>query len=259
MELGIRTEPLITDLYEEKTGHAVERLFTRGIRHELRPYHIGHPDGIRDDGVLFEAKNVGAHRAHLFGDSETDQVPDDYLAQVAWYCALVDAPRAHLAALIGGNRFRVYHIERDPKLEEILVGLAEKFWSNHVQADRAPQILDSRMARSYLKSRYPKELGPVRGATAEEEALVEKFLSLKAEAKKLEDKLCDVEIQVKATIAEAAGLDGPQFRITYRASSSQGVDWKGLAESFHPTTEQTEKWKRPGVRRLLATRLDKIQ
>ncbi|WP_321941679.1 YqaJ viral recombinase family nuclease [Paraburkholderia tropica] len=145
------------------------------IRHPRFPWMIANVDRLiegRKRGV--EIKNVDA-TAYRFndewGEPGSDQVPTPYLLQTAHYMAVLDYPEWDLAACIGGNCLEVYHIVRDPELEEMLIEGEREFWQ-HVE-QREPPVLDYRHATAipFLKRLYSGTNGETVSLPAEAEAL----------------------------------------------------------------------------------------
>jgi putative phage-type endonuclease len=63
-----------------------------------------------------------------WGESGGCQIPDHYLLQVTHYMAVTGCPKAYVAVLIRGVDFRYYIIDRNEKLEEILIEKESRFW-----------------------------------------------------------------------------------------------------------------------------------
>lgn len=89
-----------------------------------------------DQGL--ECKTASEYLSNLFGEEGSDQIPDYYLTQCLWYMKLTGFQTWYLAVLIGGNKFRMYRIERDEELIESIFKQVKAFWFNHVIADVPP-------------------------------------------------------------------------------------------------------------------------
>lgn len=109
-EVGSPTESFIHPKYSFMTG-PINRLVSNvnGIRHVL------------------ECKTANPFNQSEWGDVGSDAVPMSYLVQCLWYLMLTNLPRADLAVLFGNTDFRVYRIDRDPELEEMLIKNALEF------------------------------------------------------------------------------------------------------------------------------------
>ncbi|WP_180136558.1 YqaJ viral recombinase family protein [Acinetobacter sp. YH12066] len=95
-------------------------------------------DGKLTTDSILECKTANQYLAKLWGDEQSDQVPDYYLTQVQWYMGITGASMCGLGVLIGGQKFRSYQIAFDEELFAMLQEECSKFWFEHVQADMPP-------------------------------------------------------------------------------------------------------------------------
>ena len=107
----------------------------RLLKHESIEYMAGHIDGWVGTDAIFEAKTSAYD--YGWGEQGDNTIPDHYLCQVAHYMAVCDVSKAYVAVLIRGNDFRHYIIERNQKLEEMLIRTQAEFW-NCVKKNIAP-------------------------------------------------------------------------------------------------------------------------
>jgi len=104
-------------------------------------------DGLTKAGRLpVEAKVSGVvgPLTDEWGREDTDEVPEMYIVQVhaQMACCVDESPeRAYLAALLGGRGFRLYEIQRNQELCDLIVEAAARFWSDFVEADTPPPDL----------------------------------------------------------------------------------------------------------------------
>jgi putative phage-type endonuclease len=128
-------EPVIRQQYAERTGRVV-RLPEGIIRHPSLDFMLATVDGITDDDRLVEIKT--ARTAQDWGEAGTDEVPQAYLIQVQHYLTVTALPVADVAVLIGGSDFRLYHIEADRELQEMIIYGEAEFWKR-VQQGEPPE------------------------------------------------------------------------------------------------------------------------
>ncbi len=88
---------------------------------------------------ILECKTASIYKKEEWGEEGTDQIPQNYLYQVAYYCAITGYERVDIAVLIGGQDFRIYRYNKTPKLENELIEVAKKFWNEHVKIKQAPE------------------------------------------------------------------------------------------------------------------------
>lgn len=128
MRWGTLLEPVIRQEYSNRTGRAV--MAPGFLRHPRHGFMVANVDGVTADQRLVEIKT--ARTAEAWGEPGSDQVPDDYLIQVQHYLAVLEFSVADIAVLIGGSDFRIYTVEADPELQEIMIGSEAAFWQSVV-------------------------------------------------------------------------------------------------------------------------------
>ncbi len=148
MEWGRRLEPVIREKYAEAVGMSVDTppfLF----RHQEHKFMIADVDGIRADGRIVEIKTARTQQG--WGEDGTDEIPDYYKTQVQHYMTVLGATSCDVAVLIGASDFRIYTIEHDPELEELLIDAENEFWNEHV----VPQVPPPPVTLDEMKVAFP--------------------------------------------------------------------------------------------------------
>ena len=158
VHFGNVLEDVVATEFARRTNLTVRR-DNRHIKHKTAPLLanidraiVGRPGGMK---AGLECKTVGTYAAkpELWGegaswhwegdefviDEYDDKVPDWYLMQCVHYMSCTNADIWFLAALIGGNNFRVYTIKRDMDLEQIMLDRLTAFWNDNVLARVPPQ------------------------------------------------------------------------------------------------------------------------
>lgn len=138
MQWGNLLEPVIIEEYERRTGHIV-RYRQKFIRSKTCGYMTCTLDGAtltHDEDHLVEVKTASTW-AKGWGDEETDDVPEQYMVQVHHQFACTGYNKADLVVLIGGQRLRIYRIERHQPMVDFIESKVAEFWE-HVQADVPP-------------------------------------------------------------------------------------------------------------------------
>lgn len=135
MERGNAMEPLILRWYAEHEGVAVREIETLIHPDPKLAFLRSNVDGINERGRLVEAKS--ADWPHGWGEPGTDEIPEEHFLQVQHYLTvgralgIIKEPIADVPVWISASNHkrRLYHVEEDLALREMLVdGLAE-FWS----------------------------------------------------------------------------------------------------------------------------------
>src|SRR5216683_4265550 len=144
MRMGRTLERIIAEVYAEETGQRVAWC-DRTMRHPERTWQAYTIDAfiVRDDAVwdfidqpgyaqskaigLMDAKNVSWDQSPLWGEAGTDQVPDRIGCQIQYYLDATGLPWGDVAALFGGNDLRIYRLNYDANIADVLRGAAEEF------------------------------------------------------------------------------------------------------------------------------------
>jgi putative phage-type endonuclease len=144
MRWGTLLEDTIAKEYAEVTGQTIE----------IEPNTIYHPSmkflganidrWVGDKEYVLECKTAGFTRGKEWGEEGTDQIPESYLVQVAYYAAICAVPKVDIAVLIGGQDFRIYTYERSKELEDKLIKIACNFWDNHIEKRIPPKCVSTR-------------------------------------------------------------------------------------------------------------------
>jgi putative phage-type endonuclease len=133
MRWGSIHEPNILNAYAQRQGVPLVA-HPPLMRHPQYPWLFASLDARTDERVV-EAKT--ARSAEGWGEPGSDQIPEAYLLQVQHYMLVTALPIADVAALIGGNDFRVYTVEADRELHEMLIEGEHEFWQR-VQRGEPP-------------------------------------------------------------------------------------------------------------------------
>jgi putative phage-type endonuclease len=134
MEWGLLLEPLILAEYERRQGVTVERR-QEFSRHPIYPFMGATLDGVTGS-KLVEVKTTSAF-AKDFGDEDDDAIPDHYRVQVHAQMAVTGLAQADLVVLIGGQRLKIYPVERHDPLVNLIEDRCSEFWEC-VQSDTPP-------------------------------------------------------------------------------------------------------------------------
>lgn len=130
-KLTHHSEAIIHSKYEYMHGH-IDRFILDGNE------PLFNSEGQITAARILECKTANPFNQSEWGEPGTDQVPLSYLVQCIWYMMLTNIQRTDLAVLFGNADFRIYEINRDLELEELILERARSFWENHVLKDIPP-------------------------------------------------------------------------------------------------------------------------
>ena len=192
MRFGHLIEDDARQVFTEDTGIGVQ---TAGLqRSKTRPWQQHTPDGITDDGGLFECKSVGWRQAHLWDDG---QVADHAEVQVQHGMAVTGLGHAWVVAVIE-REFVWRRVERDEQFIELITDMELDFWERHVLADEDPPMVAADL--DIVKRLYPRardgelklsETDWLRDTLTALAAAAESVKSAEAEKKRIEAELTD--------------------------------------------------------------------
>lgn len=249
-EWGLDVEPSLRNWYVRRHNLAV-LVPTESMYHEEHSWMRATPDGIAlrenpaerevywDHG--FEAKNVGRHSAHRWGEPGTDQVPIEYLLQAQQGMAVTELKRWVIVACIAGDPPAEYPIERDDELIGQIIDGGAAFW-RLVEAGTPPEIDGSEAYSVYLAERYPFSREDYRQADAEAERNVAALRDVRATLRELEQREATLSNLIKAAIGENAGLATSLGRLTWKPQRGRElIDWEAIAVNLAAEYGVSEK------------------
>lgn len=136
VKAGNMLEDAVIKWFEHETGKEITNE-NRQLRHKQYPWMLANLDGlVKGESAIFEAKTASSARG--WGASNENKIPEQYLCQIAHYCAVADVERAYIAVLIRGIDFRHYVYERDLSLEREIIEKERYFWEECVLKDNEP-------------------------------------------------------------------------------------------------------------------------
>jgi putative phage-type endonuclease len=234
MEWGNLLEDPVARKYAAKTGRKV-RHAADFLRHPDFPFLYANLDRWSDKpGTprrVLEVKTSGEFAAKDFGEEGTDQVPPDYLLQAMHYLSVTGKDIADLAVLIGGQKHRIYTIERDDELIRGMLEVAEKFWRDTEQGI-PPEIDGSEGSSLYLTHKYRDE-GTERPMDDDLALTATRYADLKAQAKEREVEIGTVGNKLRDLMGNARWAEGSGVRVLYsERRGATTVKWDQLVKSL---------------------------
>jgi len=191
-----------------------------------------------------EIKTAGIHTASKFGLEGTDEIPSAYLIQIMWGISITKIPEWDLAALIAGQQYKEYHIQRDEELVGNLRDIVEKFWIDNVQAKVPPTPDGTARTREAISKLYPENRGHFHPATSEDIEWANILRDARREISVLEETKGVAENNLKLSIADGDGILLPDNeKITWKKTKGRvKVDYKGLIDKLEPSEELIQRY-----------------
>jgi len=190
----------------------------------------------------WEAKTAGPRMAILWGEEDSDEIPEIYLVQSSWYLCLTRSYNQEIttwdvSVLLGGQQFRTYQVRFNPKLAEAMAARASDFWHNHVLTRTPPKPSAAPDWQEFFRRFYTMETQPLTEATTAEQ---QKFMELWEVKKELDawseryESLCN---ELKLMLGDREGIQGiagsTAWKITWKKTKdSQRTDYKAAIEDL---------------------------
>lgn len=133
-------EQVIASMVAERENVKLRKL-NRTLRHPKHDFLIAHID--RDyvgQSKGLEIKNVSPRMGYLWGkDGQQDAIAEYYVPQPHHYMMVLGYPAFNVAAYFGGDDLRIYPMERDKEMDELIIQEAHDFWYKNVLAGVPPE------------------------------------------------------------------------------------------------------------------------
>jgi len=218
---GTVLEDVVAAEYAKRTGFKIEKPAGL-IRHKQYPFIACNLDYwvIDNEGKshILECKTANQMKVTCWGEEGTNQIPESYLYQVAYYAAITGVPRVDIAVLIGGQDFRIYRYDKDETMEQKLIRVAQKFWNNHVLAGVPPKPRTQEDATKL----YPKANGLEVRADDIVLTKVQVLQDLKAREKTLAEEIKELQLYIKNYMQDGELLVGEEGRCYATWKNSKG-------------------------------------
>lgn len=257
LHFGQVLEQVVADEYARRNHVKVQRR-NRSYQHPEHPELIGNIDRYIVGGGILECKTADKFTAHLWGENNSDEIPDYYLVQVQHYMHVTGYHEAALAVLIGGNEFRQYEVSYDKELAEFAAAKCVEFWQTFVVPRVAPPALPGDDLAEYYRDRS----GATVTATPYVTQLVSELKETKQRVKEEETRADDLVRMIKVfmgensadTLLDAAGAKLATWKQA-KDSVQRSTDWEALAAECGIDSELIRQYTtetiKPGSRPLL--------
>ncbi len=192
--MGHLFEDDVAQIYSRRTNNKVE-IEKDLIVNPKYPIACANIDRwVNDKEFILECKTTCFMKGNEWGEEYTDQVPETYLCQVAWYAAVCDVPMVDIAVLIGGQTFKIYTYLRNPVFEDKLMQIGNNFWNNHI----IPRVPPLPVNLSDISTLYPESNNSTIEANNDLLCKIEKLKTLKLQEKSLQEEIKGIQFEIKS-------------------------------------------------------------
>ncbi|MDR0580915.1 MAG: YqaJ viral recombinase family protein [Holosporaceae bacterium] len=198
---GNKAEALIADVYAEKNEVMLVSP-SQTYRHREYPFLLANPDRLiiqNSDRAVLECKTCSAYRRREWGTEGTDEMPPEYLLQVAHYRYVMDLNYVALMVLIDKD-FLEYRYVKNEELEAKMIDRLAFFWRENVEKRIPPKPMNRRDTDIMIATDEVVE------ADEELEKEIQTVTNLKSEIKSMTKTLEEHEDSICRRIGAASGI-----------------------------------------------------
>lgn len=255
-EFGLEMEPVLVKMYLKRQSGVTVIPHPELMRHPKYDFMIGHLDGLicgadgQAEGVL-ELKTAIPSKKWQWGSEEMEEIPAEYNLQVHHYMAITGLQYADVVVMFGTFDFRIYRVNRNEELINIIIARCKDFWENYVVPRKPPEIDGSDGATEMLRRLYPDSTEDEMLADGDVDKLCRSMFGAIDKSKVAEEEAQILKNQVMAVMESKAVLSGPGYRITYKQAKERvKTDFKGIVEELKPPADLIAKYTttEPGLR-----------
>ena len=240
MEWGTRLEGIVAEAYSEKTGRQIRKQ-PRKCHPEL-PWMLGNIDrqiigDPRGAGIL-EVKTSNTFARKDWADGP----PDSAMLQLQHYLAIYGYQWGSIAALIGGQHFLCFDIERDDELIDSLIQIEVRFWKR-VQDNEPPDHTWTPDTVGLLKKLYPRDSGQeIVLSDVRVPATIAGFIDAKRLIDDAEAMKAEHEGHLKSWMQDASNATAPGYRLSWKSTKDgKKFDAETFKQDYPNLWEQYQK------------------
>lgn len=255
-------EDAVRKMYSE--DHGVEMLGPASLKH---PKYANVRASLDDVGRrqgkgrhAVEIKTVWRDAASKWGEAGTDEIPDYYACQTAFYLGVgletgaLEEDTADVAAYLMGveESPRVYRVRYDADVYAWLMDAVQRFWRDHVEPRRPPPVTAPKVDVEAARRLYPREreeLVSFASLPPDERAAVLRYAEVRRQHEAAKSAMEEAEARLKLALGWRLGVDGLPAdtglrKVTWKAQKQGAVSWaqafKALAQESGATPEVVE-------------------
>lgn len=230
-------EPLIANRYAEETGLDLLDHGRHTLIHGEHPHLVATLDreilAPAAHGVL-EIKAPG----FLMRDTWADGPPERHVIQLQSQLSVTGHSWGAIAALIGGQDFRIYRVERDQELIDLILERIDEFMEC-VRREVPPEPDGSESTRRVLKRLYPEDSGAeVSLDEPHHEKWAAELEAARADARAAEGRINVAENHLRLAIGSATFATVGGRRLSLKTTKRTGY-------TVEPTSYRALKFEKP--------------
>ena len=226
MRWGTILEPVVRDHFAETTGKVVKEVKAI-LQHPEYPFMLANVDGITTDDegnpAILEIKTASEY----VKDEWLVHIPLYYLTQVQHYLCVTGLAKAYIAVLIGGNCFRIYELEADFELHQMLIAVERDFW-NKVENSIRPDIDGTNASKALLDELYTGGNKEEVVLPDEAETWIDAYLTASADEDSAKMRKQEASNHIKELMGNNENAIFQSHKISWKSVSTERLDTKLL-------------------------------
>lgn len=242
-------EEVVAKEFQERTGKRVMRR-NQVFEHPLHPFLRANIDRwVVGENAILECKTANQY---LTKDWEGDEIPISYLCQVQHYINVLNADKAYIAVLIGGQQFIWKEIQRDQELIDMIQERLVEFWEENVKGNKEPIIDGSSATSDFLKERYKELEEQEITLPAAFDDLINQKRELKEAKNNIETSIRQIDNEIVSELGKRSASIGisPNNIISWKLVVSKRLNNKLLKEKYPEVANDPEIYSTSESRRL---------
>lgn len=182
--------------------------------------------------AILECKTASAFIAGAWGDTQEYEIirgeivtehviPEYYETQVQWYMGITGAKICYVAALLGGQDFRIYAVPRNDELISVLQDKCREFWTTYV----VPRVKPDPVTIADAYKLWPRDTDGMVEASPDDAVNIGEILNLDAQIKELTEQKEELKTKLIISLKDAQGfLINGKKALSYKAQSTTRID-----------------------------------
>lgn len=224
MRQGRDLEEYVAQRWMEATGKPV-RCSNVILYNNLYPFaHADIDRSVVGEKAGLECKTTSTLNVRQFHGAD---FPEQYYVQCVHYLAVTGCQRWYLAVLVYGKGFFTFTLERNQAEIDALMAAEKEFW-DHVLTDTPPALDGRKPTTEAIQAIYP-ESGAGDIQLFGREAMLSRYLSLKAEQKALEERIGKIENIIKADMQRGTCV---AYGVSWKTQTRHTFQVKAFAEQY---------------------------
>lgn len=235
---GQNLELYVMQLYRLDTGRKLHK--SHLYRDKDVEFFAVNPDyEIRGESGLLECKTANFFTGQNDFGEESDAIPNQYLVQCLWQLGITKRDWVDLAILIGGQDYRVYHVDRDDTLIDTIRQKAYDWWETYMLSNCPPPLTGDEGDCRLVKEQFPESNTNILQAGEDLDILCDQLRDARNTVKELDREVSRLENVIKSEMEDAGELRCTCGKITWRAN-------KNGTRVFKPSFKEEELCRKVG-------------